>query len=226
MPPIQSMAAKLTLALGVGSVLFALGVQPLALSPEAVLREFFLWQPLTYTFVSYGALGVIFSLLITYQIGGALEMSWGSKRLLWFAVGSTVLAGLLTVLLSLVVPVMRDVRFLGGTVMTSALWIGYGLSVGRGQSNFWGMPITGNGLAAIGVGFTFLNALYMGFWRAVPDFIVIALAFAYVRGFSPRIVWLRFQSWRLQRQLKGRSKHLKVVSGDRNMPSDSDRYLH
>ena len=88
MPPIQSMAAKLAIALGIGSVLYALGVQIIGLYPGAVLRQFFLWQPFTYTFVSYGALQVIFSLLITYQIGGALEMSWGSKRLLWFAVGS------------------------------------------------------------------------------------------------------------------------------------------
>ena len=39
------------------------------------------------------------------------------------------------------------IGFLGATVMTTGIWIAYGLSIGRGQSNFWGMPITGNVLA-------------------------------------------------------------------------------
>jgi hypothetical protein len=43
---------------------------------------------------------------------------------------------------------------------------------------------------------------------------------------SPRFLWLRFTSWRLQHQLRGRAKHLKVVSRDRNIGGGSDNYLH
>jgi hypothetical protein len=48
----------------------------------------------------------------------------------------------------------------------------------------------------------------------------------YVKWGSPRVLWLRFSTWRLQRQLRGRSRHLKVVTKDRNIGGGSDGFLH
>jgi len=222
---VESMAAKLAIGLVVGSVL-SLAVKPLGarllLSPEAVLPGLLLWQPFTYAFVELNPIGIIFGAMILYSIGGGLEQSWGSRRLLGVVWGGTVVAGLLMVLLSFVVRLPDG--YPGGNVMTTLAWVAYGLSIGRGQSNFWGIPITGNVLAGIGVGFVVLNGL-AGSWLAMlPQIFAILIAFAYVHGGSPRHLLLRVQHWRLQRQLRGRSRHLKVLSKEQDRPDD--RYLN
>ena len=159
-PGLQGAAAWLAVALIVGSVVFALtheGLGPLLLLvPGAVLRGY-VWQPLSYGFVDDSPMGVIFGALILWQLGGALEKTWGTRRMSAFAVGTTVLAGVVTVLLALLVPALAFQRFAGGFVMGSALWVAYGLSFGRQQTNFWGLPVSGNVFALIGVGFVFLE---------------------------------------------------------------------
>ncbi len=221
-------AGKLAILIVVVSLITALaGAQKwVLLLPAAVIGDLWLWQPLSYAFVATDPLGVIFSALIMWQMGGSMEHTWGARRFLSLALGGTVLAGVLTVLLGLVLSPVRFQPFAGAYVMTSIVWISYGLSIGRGQTNFWGLPITGNVLALIGVGFIFMGGAFGSFYAMVPPIIGALLAFAYTRGFSPRLLWLRFQSWRLQSQLKGRSKHLRVISRDRNTPPDSDKYVH
>jgi hypothetical protein len=227
-PGLQGAAAWLAVALIIGSVVFALtrdGIGPfLLLIPAAVLRGF-LWQPLSYGFVADSPIGVIFGALILWQLGGALEQTWGTRRMALFAVGTTVLAAVLTVLLALVVAPLRLMPFPGGWVMGSALWVAYGLSFGRQQTNFWGLPVSGNVFALIGVGFVFLNGAFAGFYQVVPEALGLALTWGYLRLGGPSDWLLRFQSWRLQRQLRSRSKHLTLVSPDRNTPRDSDRFL-
>ncbi len=220
----ESMAARLALGLVVGSVL-ALLARPLGsllvLWPSQVFFGLQLWQPFTYAFIELSPLGIIFGALILYSIGGGLEMSWGSRRLLWVVYGGTVLAGLLTALLGTLLKL--NMSYTGGFVMGTLAWVAYGLSIGRGQTNFWGIPVTGNVFAAIGAGFVVLNALAAGWLSQLPELLALGIAFLYVRGGSPRRLWLRFQHWRLQRQLHGRSRHLRVLSSDR---PDSDRYLN
>jgi hypothetical protein len=223
------MAAKLTIGLLVGSVIaLAAGATRggvgarLLLSPQDMLGKLALWQPFTYGFVELDPLGIIFGAFILYSIGGGLEMTWGSRRLLSVLWGGTVLAGLLTFLLAFVFPM--NAFYTGGGVMTTLAWVAYGLSIGRGQSNFWGIPISGNVLAGIGVGFVVLNGLRAGWSSQVPQLFAILIAFVYVNGGSPRHLMLRLQHWRLQRQLRGRSRHLKVLSEEKNRPDD--RYLN
>ena len=182
---------------------------------------------LTYGFVATDPLGVIFGALILWSIGGALENAWGSRRLVIFAVGSTALAALATLLVSLLVTSLQRYPYAGSTVMTGALWVAYGLWIGTRQANFWGLPVTGNQLALIGVGFVVLNGAFNGWALEVPSAFAILFAYMAARGLTPGNAWLRVRSWQLSRQLNRRSSHLKVVSGDkRNMPNDSDRYLH
>lgn len=227
-PGLQGAAAWLAVALIIGSVVFALardGIGPLLLLiPGAVLRGY-LWQPLSYGFVADSPMGVIFGALILWQLGGALEQTWGTRRMAIFAIGTTVLAGVLTVLLALVVPPLRLLPFAGGFVMGSALWVAYGLSFGRQQTNFWGLPVSGNVFALIGVGFVFLDGAFSSFYRVIPEALGLGLTWGYLRLGGPSDWFLRFQGWRLQRQLRSRSKHLTLVSPDRNTPRDSDRFL-
>ena len=227
-PGLQGAAAWLAVALIIGSVVYALTREGLGalllLVPGAVLHGF-LWQPLSYGFVENSPMGVIFGALILWQLGGALEQSWGTRRMTLFALGTTVVAGIGTVLLALVLPQLRDMPFTGGFVMGSALWVAYGLGFGRQQTSFWGLPLSGNLFALIGVGFVVLNAVFTSPYLVVPDAVALLLTWMYVRLGGPSDWFLRLQGWRLQRQLRSRSKHLSLVSPDRNTPRDSDRFL-
>ncbi len=229
-PGIHSTAVRLAVALAAGSVLYALLRQGLGaallLTPADVLGRLWLWQPLTYGFIETSPMGVIFSALILWQVGGSLEQTWGPRRMLSFAVGTTVLAGVLTVALSAVVAPLALVSFGGGWVMAISLWVAYGLSLGRVGTNFWGLPVSGNVLALIGVGFVFLEGAFYGWLLVVPSVLGLLLAATYLKVGGPQLWLLRLQSWRLHRRLRGRSRHLKVVAPDRNTSRDSDRYLH
>lgn len=230
LPPVRGAGAQLAVAFLVGSVLTVLFKKVLApfvvLIPEAVLHGF-VWQPLSYCFVETSPTGVIFGAIILWSIGGALESDWGRRRFFLFAIGTPAVAGVLTVLLSLLVEPLRAYVFVGGTAMTSACWVAYGLRVGPSQTNFWGLPVTGNVLALIGVGFVFLEGAFSSFILVLPAAFALALTFAYVQWRFPTALFERLGSWRLRRQLNKRTRQLKVVSGgQRNMPGDSDKYLH
>jgi membrane associated rhomboid family serine protease len=220
----ESMAARLAIGLVAGSVLFALLQAQgalLLLVPNLVFQGFRLWQPFTYVFVESDPVGVIFSALIIYSTGGMLESFWGSRRLLQVAFGGTVLAGVVTAVLGLFLPLPM---YAGGNVMATIIWVAFGLSIGRGQTNFWGVPVSGNALAGIGAGFILLSTIFYGLASRLPGLISLILVFAYMRGGSPRSLMLRLQHWRLQRQLRGRSRHLRVISEER--PGSSDKYLN
>lgn len=229
-PGLETMSSKLALGLVAGSVMYLLtrNAQGTLLLLVPGFIGSFLWQPFTYAFIEVNPISIIFGGIIIWSIGGFLESIWGPKRLLLVAVGSTALAGLLTALLGLVVPAMRGVPYTGGTVMTTLLWVAYGLTIGRGQTSFWGMPLSGNALAGIGAGFVVLSVLTAGGSPAqglllnLPDVFALLLAFAYVRGMSPKRLWMQLQHWRLQRQVRARARNLRVVTPER----PDDRYLN
>jgi membrane associated rhomboid family serine protease len=230
LPSVRSHAVRLAIAMLVGSVIYALFQQSyggaLLLAPGDMLGRLWLWQPLTYGFIETSPIGVIFAALVLWQLGGALEQSWGSRRMVVFAVGTTVLAGVLTAALAFVLRPLVLMTFAGGWVMALSVWVAQGLVLGRAGTNFWGLPISGNVLALIGVGFVFLQGAFYGWILMIPSAIGLVLTALYVRTEGPEWWWLRLQNWRLQRRLRGRSKHLKVVAPDRNTRGDSDRYLH
>lgn len=224
---VRSAAAKLALALiGVTVVTMLAGVAGLvALTPRAVFGSFALWQPLTYGFLETSPIGLMFGALIVWSMGSALEQTWGSKQFLLVSVVGTALAGVLTALLGLVMGSVYGMVYPGGTVLATLVWVAYGLSHGRGTLSFFGMPVTGNVFAAIGIGFVALNAVFArSIIPVVPEIFAILLVAAYVKVGNPSTLLLKLKHWRYQRELKSRSKHLNVVSGDRN-GRGSDRYL-
>jgi membrane associated rhomboid family serine protease len=229
MPPVRSAAAVMAVALIAASVVAAI-FKPLALYtwlvPGAVLGRLFLWQLVTYAFFEADPLGVIFGGLIVWSIGGALEAMWGRRRFLRFCLGIVVAAGVATSLLALVLPSLVAPLYPGGMVLSGALWVAYGLHIGRAQANFWGLPMSGNGLALVGAGFVALNAAFGGLALVIPEAFAMLFTWWLVRGQGPGELWTRFRSWRLDRDLKKRSAHLKSLDGGRSGGRGSDKYLH
>jgi len=229
MPSIQSAAGALALTLVATSIVAAL-VAPLfgvlALLPSAVLHGF-VWQLLSYAFLERSPMGVIFGAIILWSIGGMLEYTWGRRRFLRFSLTITVLSGVATVLLWLLLPNWVQSAY-AGSVLTGSLWVAYGLQIGRGQTNFWGLAVTGNVLALIGAGFVLLNVIFAGSVSAfVPELFGLLFTFLYMRGVQPELLWLRFRTALLNRQLAKRAAHLKSVDGGRRSGgSGSDKFLH
>src|SRR5262249_33272947 len=116
--------------------------------------------------------------------------------------------------------------FVGADLVVTSQWVAYGLLIGRGRTNFWGLPVTGNTLALVGASFVLLSGL-LGSWTfIIPELIALGLTFLHVRYGLPGSAWTRLQSWRLQRDLKKRSSHLRVIGGDSRTTRGSDKYLH
>lgn len=225
LPPIRTASAKLAVAVIVFSLAFAISLKSLALNPGEIIERFYLWQIFTHGFVEMTPMGVIFGALVLWSVGGSLEQTWGASKLVTFLLTISVLAGIATVPVGYFFDRVYIMRYGGG--LSTIAWIAFGLSWGNRQTGFWGMPVTGNVLALIGVGFIVLGAAFNGPFTVVPDAFAAAFTFAAVKLNFPGGTLERFNSWRLRRQLDKRRQHLNVVSGDRrNMPNDSDRFIH
>lgn len=227
LPLIRSVSSVLTGVMVCVSLLVALFPSLggyVLLIPSQILSQ--PWSVLTYGFVAVDPLGVIFGVLLLIGIGGALERGWGSRRLAIFAVAVTALAGAATVLTALLWAPARTV-YPGSSVMTGALWVAYGLWVGHRQTNFWGLPLTGTQFALVGVGFVTLNGVFYGAAVVLPSAFALGFTYLTAHGMTPGGLWQRLRSWQLTRRLNRRSTKLKVIAGNkRNMPNDSDRFLH
>ncbi len=187
-----------------------------------------LWQLITFIPATQGPSPVLFGAFIIWSIGGSLEGLWGTRKFLSFTLGVTFTAGLLTVLTAwLAGGFFLTMRYFGTGVLSSILWVAYGLALWSREMSFFGFPLTGRTFAVIGVLFTALQAVFGGGAAVIAEIFGLALTFLYVRWASPHDLWLRFQSWRLRKQLKSRSSHLEVISGSKGeAPRGSDKYLH
>ncbi len=73
--------------------------QWLGLVPDSLIRNFMLWQPLTYIFVhSTGIFHVAFNMLLLWWLGAELEMRWGGRMFLTYYLVCGVGAALLYLL--------------------------------------------------------------------------------------------------------------------------------
>src|SRR6266511_3754919 len=73
----------------------------LGLVPAAVIREFRIWQLVTYMFMHGGLFHLLFNMLALWMFGTELERRWGTPYFLKYYFVTGVGAGALTVLFSL-----------------------------------------------------------------------------------------------------------------------------
>jgi membrane associated rhomboid family serine protease len=183
-----------------------------------------LWMPLTWLLVETSPQGILFSALALWSVGGSLERQWGRVGFLRYVLGVTFVSGLLTVAASRLSMSVSQIPHGGGGVVALTAWVAYGLLIGSRQTNFFGFPVSGFVLAGIGGGMTLLNALFYGWQLVFPNLIALALMLLMYRFGTPGDWWLRFQSARLSRDLKKRSRHLSSLGEDGEQSRGSDRY--
>jgi membrane associated rhomboid family serine protease len=73
----------------------------LGLAPVAVLRDYWVWQPVSYMFVHREFLHILFNLLAVWMFGVQLERIWGTTAFVRYYFVTGIGAGLTTMLLSL-----------------------------------------------------------------------------------------------------------------------------
>jgi membrane associated rhomboid family serine protease len=66
----------------------------LALSAEAAVRNFMVWQVFSYMFVHFGLWHLLFNMLALWMFGAPIEQQWGTRRFLKFYFLCGVVAGL------------------------------------------------------------------------------------------------------------------------------------
>jgi membrane associated rhomboid family serine protease len=67
-----------------------------ALTPRAVVENFYLWQLGTYMFLHGGVFHLLFNMFILFIFGNTLEMAWGSKQFLKYYLACGIGGGMLS----------------------------------------------------------------------------------------------------------------------------------
>lgn len=222
-PPLRSASTVLAIAVVATSVVWSVAHErgvSLYLRPASVL-EGEVWQLATWMWAAAPAtVAVLFSALVLWLTGASLEARWGRRRFLRFALVVTATTGLLTVAVAAMFPRLSVQSFFGAHVMSAVVWVGYGCSIWRGQTNVFGIPVSGKGMALFGVGVTALNGIFSGIATVLPEAIALAMTFAYALYGWPSELWRRLRDRQFDRQLKRRAAHLRSVEGGRRGPPD------
>jgi len=75
----------------------------LALIAEAVVHNYFVWQPFTYMFLHGGILHILFNMLTLWMFGMQLEHDWGTRRFLKYYFLCGVAAGVCVLVVNILV---------------------------------------------------------------------------------------------------------------------------
>jgi membrane associated rhomboid family serine protease len=233
-PPVTLRLLIVTAVVTLGAVIaqnfgFSLPLELLILQPAAVLHRFEIWKLLTYVFVAdLEPIQFLINLVVLYFFGGWFERSFGPKRFLRFYLLSAAGAGLLPLMLGLVWPAVANFPYLGAWSVFEALTVAMAVLQPGAQVYFYMvLPVSARQLMYLSWA---LIGLFIIFYHSPVPYLTaiggIGMGFALSLGVNgPRRWWLRFQSARLERQLRRRAQHLRVVP--RNGEDKSkDSYLH
>jgi membrane associated rhomboid family serine protease len=175
-------------------------------------------------------LTLLFGGLMLYSFGTQLAFDWGEARFLWTFVLLTAGAGILTVALwAAGAPVPGHLGMWPPVIGLLLMW---SLRYPDQQLSFWGiLPMSGRMMAILVVAGTVLYGLaaggVAGLFAFAPHFASLFLGWALTRarfGVSLRRWKLAWRDFRLERQMRRRSKHLKVVR--KSGQDDPPRWLN
>lgn len=203
----------------------------LGVSPQLVIEEFSVWQPVTYIFVHADVMHLIFNMLGIWMFGVELERRWGTQEFTRFFFLCGVVAGLGTIAVSLL-PVDAAWRFLayaGVTVGASGAFYGIAYAWARTFPHrtvlmFFVFPVQAKWFVIILVAMDFAVAASTGLTSNVAHvahFSGLAAGYLYLNGGIGRgpgglvaEVKYRYLRWKMN-QLR---KKFDVHEGGKNRP--------
>ena len=197
-----------------------------------------LWQLGTYSFINLDVFGLLIGLWMVWSFGSTLERRWGTRRLLTFFLGTTILAAAVTTLIGLAAPGLRSVPYAGLWTGVEALAAAFAIHFGDQQINvFFVLPLQARYLIHLALGITVITILMTGsvLPYVLPTLgLVAGIVFAKGALNGPRHLLLRLRVWLIERKLS--SRKLRIVQGTDEPPpptkpgprpkSGSDGYLH
>ncbi|HET7824117.1 MAG TPA: rhomboid family intramembrane serine protease [Anaeromyxobacter sp.] len=193
-----------------------------ALAPFYVKRGE-LWRLVTWPFVQGDVLALLFVGFMVWTLGQQLSYAWSERRFVTRFFGYTLGAAVGTTLLSFVFDSANEPHY-GAWPVVNALIVAWAMLFPDRQVNIWGvLPVTGRTVALLVLGGTVLAAVMTGklhgFGGFTPHLVAIAIAWVQARGAGGRRLGWQARQWWADREMRRRTKHLKVVrkdgSGDR-----------
>jgi len=207
-------------------------LRQLQFTPARVM-EGKLWTPFIYAFLSLEPLNLIlYEVFGLWMFAAPLERAWGQRRFLFYFFGTVTGAALLTALAGLRFSALYTSPPNGTWVATEAVLLAWILMNWHATVLLFFFPVRAPFLLVLSLGLPVLYLL-MGIWE--PFFTpLLAMGIGYLmvgRRVSPRRAWLHLRAFWLERQLKRRASHLRVVPPpDRRKSDDEDedkpRYLN
>lgn len=199
-------------------------VQALGLMAPSLVWSGQLWRLLTWTFFELSPLGLIFVCLLFLLFGRELAHRWGATGFLQVCAGIVVGSGLVTCLIARFLwRGLMDFPYGSAWALGEALIIAYAvLFPTRTILVYFVIPLAGRHLLILTVGGTLLFALLTSFAYFVPHFAAQGLMYAYLRGYSPRLMWLQLMSRTVRWSPRKRPSHLRGVDREDEPP----RWLH
>jgi membrane associated rhomboid family serine protease len=200
-------------------------------SPSQVLN-WRVWTPFTYLLFETDPLSLLlYELFGLWVFASPLEHRWGARRFLFFFFGAGTGAALITTLLGTFSSTLASSAFRGVYVASEAILVGWVLTNWNATAYLLVFPVRAPFLLLFALGIPVLYII-QGFWAPfVP--VLLGMGIAYVmlrRALSPRRAYLHFRAWWIDRQLKRKARHLRVIppperdrDRDRKGP---DKYLH
>jgi membrane associated rhomboid family serine protease len=217
-----------TLVVSIASAFQATGplIELLVFVP-ASLKHFWLWTPLTYTFVNPQPFNLIFSLLGLWLLGSALEMHWGTRRFVIFYFASAALAALGVFVVALFAPSVMRYPYTGNVAALAAMVAAFSVQLPHATIFLYVVPIQARWLLPISAGIALLFMIMVGWQPYLTDLFGLGAGVLLAGGVSPGHFWLRAKVWWIDKRLK-RSKLRVVKGGDPFGQSSrgSDKYLH
>lgn len=197
------------------------------LAPVAIVRGE-IWRLVTWPFVQGDPLTLLFGGFMLYSFGQQLSYVWSERRLVARFFGTTVGAAALTTLLALVWEPASSPH-LGMWPVVNALLFAWAMIHPDRQLNIWGvLPITGKTLALLLVFGTLLYGLASGGISGIGSFAphLFAIGIAWYQSRGPRggREWRRVKEWWREREMRRRTRHLKVVGKDG--PGERPRWMN
>jgi membrane associated rhomboid family serine protease len=182
-----------------------------------------LWRLLTWTFLEMSPLGLIFACFAFLFFGRDLVHQWGPVRFLQVCAGIVAGSALATCVIALAWPRLMGVPYASAWPLAEALIIAYAM-VFPSRTILFSLiiPVAGRQLLVLTVAATLLFALLNSFAPVVPHFAAQALMYAYIRGYSPRLIWLRLRARTYRWSPQRRASHLRRVDREDEPP----RWLH